>query len=226
MDNNKKGVSIMKKIYLILAVIVCALSSLVLLPAGNSYAAECSDSQTPLGLRPWYAGLVDSNCEIDHKNWEGEENIQKSVWKIVLNLASDILAIVGYLAICFVIWGGYQYMMARGDPGMVAKGKKTITNALVGLAICMLASTITSMVSDIAAEGVNQNIFIVAMNHAFTWAGIISVIMIVIGGIQYTTSNGNPAQAAKGKQTITFAIIGLAISLFAVAIVNLVVKAL
>jgi hypothetical protein len=214
----------MKKIYLILAVIVCAFSALAMLPANNSYAAECGDSQTPLGLRPWYAGLVDGNCEIDHSQFEGEEKLQASIWKIVLNVASDILAVVGYLAICFVIWGGYQYMMARGDPGMVAKGKKTIVNALVGLAICMLASTITGMVSDIAAEGANKNIFVVAMTHAFTWAGIITVIMIVWGGIQYTTSNGNPAQAAKGKQTIIYAIIGLAISIFAVAIVNLVVK--
>jgi hypothetical protein len=195
-----------------------------MLPAENSYAKDCSDSQTPLGLRPWYAGLVDSNCDIDHSQFEGEEKLQASIWKIVLNVASDVLAIVGYLAICFVIWGGYQYMMARGDPGMVAKGKKTIVNALVGLAICMLASTITGMVSDIAAEGVKQNIFIVAMTHAFTWAGIIAVIMVVFGGIQYTTSNGNPAQAAKGRQTITYAIIGLLISIFAVAIVNLVVK--
>ena len=116
-------------------------------------------------------------------------------------------------------------MMARGDPGMVAKGKKTITNALVGLAICMLASTITSAISDIAAEVEGKNVFVVAMNHILTWSGIIAVIMIVFGGIQYTTSNGNPSQAQKAKQTITYAIIGLAITIFAVAIVNLVVGA-
>lgn len=218
----------MKKIYLILAVIVCALSALVMLPAENSYAKDCSDSQTPLGLRPWYAGLVDSNCDIDHSQFEGEEKLQASIWKIVLNVASDVLAIVGYLAICFVIWGGYQYMMAQGDPGKVAKGKKTITNSLIGLAICMLASTITSTLSNIANEAAadGANVFVVAMNHAFIWAGIISVIMVVFGGIQYTTSNGNPSQAQKAKQTIMYSLIGLAISIFAVAIVNLVVGAI
>ena len=217
----------MKKIGFIIAVAIAALLSLAVLPAQNSYAA-CNDSYY-LGLRPWYKGLENSTCNgIDEKAFAGDKgaNLQKNIWLIVLNIASDVMAIVGYLAIVFVIWGGYQYMMARGDPGMVAKGKKTITNALVGLAICMLASTIVGMVSDIADEGAKGNIFIVAMNHAFTWAGIIMVIMVVWGGIQYTTSNGNPAAAAKGKQTITYAAIGLAISLFAVAIVNLVAGAI
>lgn len=219
----------MKKILFIVAAAVCALTSLLVLPAQTSYAEDKCMGPALLqnmGIRPWYAGLTEGDkCEIKHSEFEGE-NIKNAVWKIVLNIASDILAVVGYLAIIFVVWGGYQYMMARGDPGMVAKGKKTITNALVGLAICMLASTITAAISDIAKEGLNKNIFVVALTHLFTWAGIITVIMIVFGGIQYTTSNGNPAQTQKAKQTITYAIIGLAITIFAVAIVNLVAGAI
>ena len=213
----------MKKIGLFIAIAVASLFSLAMLPAQNSYAA-CGEAY--LGLRPWYKGLENSSCTgIDETKFQGE-GLKSSIWLIVLNIASDLMAVVGYLAIIFVIWGGYQYMMARGDPGMVAKGKKTIVNAIVGLAICMLASTLTGMISDIANEGAKGNIFVVAMNHAFTWAGIIMVIMVVWGGIQYTTSNGNPAAAAKGKQTITYAAIGLAISLFAIAIVNFVAGAI
>ena len=146
---------------------------------------------------------------------------------IVLNIASSILGVVGYLAICFVIWGGYQYILARGDPGKVVRGKKTIVNALIGLVVCVLASTISGMIADIVNEGkASGNIFTAAMNHAFTWAAIICVIVIVIGGIQYTISNGNPAGVQKAKQTIMYAAIGLAISLLAVAIVNFVVGAL
>ncbi len=234
-----KGI-VMKKVVFILAVIMCALTSLMVLPAQDSYADNDCGFSSPLGLKPWYSGLVKgsaSNCEVDHSQFKCEKAedgnmdecpLRKSIYKIVMNLASDILAIVGYLAICMVIWGGYQYMMAQGDPGKVAKGKKTITNSLIGLAICMLASTITSTLSNIANEAAadGENVFVVEMNHAFIWAGIISVIMIVFGGIQYTTSNGNPSQAQKAKQTIMYSLIGLAISIFAVAIVNLVVGAI
>ena len=197
--------------------------------SGSSSTGKTCETTHVLGLRAWYDNLVDtSTCEIRSDAFTGEENLRTSVWTIVLNLVSCVLGVVGYLAICFVIWGGYQYMLANGDPGKVAKGKKTITNSLIGLAICMLASTISGMVSDIVAEGdgVSDNIFTTAMNHAFLWAGIIAVIVIVFGGIQYITSNGNPSGVQKAKQTIMYAAIGLAITLMAVAIVNFVVGAL
>jgi hypothetical protein len=84
------------------------------------------------------------------------------------------------------------------------------------------------MVADIVHDGAQTgaNIFIVAMNRAFGWAAIICVIIVVIGGIQYVTSNGNPGNVQKAKQTILYAAIGLAISLLAVAIVNFVMGAL
>ena len=55
------------------------------------------------------------------------------------------------------------------------------------------------------------------------WAiGIISVIMIIIGGIRYATSNGDSTQVTAAKNTIMYAVIGLVIAIFAYAIVNFV----
>ena len=55
------------------------------------------------------------------------------------------------------------------------------------------------------------------------WAiGIISVIMIIIGGIRYATSNGDSNQVTAAKNTIMYAVIGLVIAIFAYAIVNFV----
>ena len=51
-------------------------------------------------------------------------------------------------------------------------------------------------------------------------AGIVSVIFIIIGGIQYATSAGNEQQVQKAKSTITNAVIGLVIAILAFAIVN------
>jgi hypothetical protein len=52
--------------------------------------------------------------------------------------------------------------------------------------------------------------------------GAISVIMIVIGGIKYTTSNGDSSAVTSAKNTILYAVIGLVIALMAYAIVNFV----
>jgi hypothetical protein len=53
--------------------------------------------------------------------------------------------------------------------------------------------------------------------------GMIAIIMIVIGGIRYTTSNGDSAGTKGAKDTILYAVVGLIIALLSYAIVNFVV---
>ncbi len=52
--------------------------------------------------------------------------------------------------------------------------------------------------------------------------GAVAVIMIVIGGIRYTISNGDSGAVSNAKNTILYAVIGLIIALMAYAIVNFV----
>ena len=54
--------------------------------------------------------------------------------------------------------------------------------------------------------------------------GVISGVMIIIGGISYATSQGDANKVKKGKDTILYGIIGLAISLLAFAIVTAVLS--
>lgn len=56
--------------------------------------------------------------------------------------------------------------------------------------------------------------------------GIIAVVMIIIGGIKYTTSNGDSNAIASAKNTILYAVIGLVVAIMAYSIVNFVVGAL
>lgn len=52
--------------------------------------------------------------------------------------------------------------------------------------------------------------------------GAIAVLMIVIGGLRYVTSNGDPAQLSSAKNTIMYSAVGLVIAVMANAIVNFV----
>ncbi len=54
--------------------------------------------------------------------------------------------------------------------------------------------------------------------------GVVTVFMIVLGGIMYATSQGDAAKATKAKNTIIFGVVGLIIALLAFAIVNFVLK--
>jgi hypothetical protein len=70
-----------------------------------------------------------------------------------------------------------------------------------------------------------QNILKNVINTLLVVLGMIAVIMIVIGGIRYTTSNGDANQTKSAKDTIMYAVIGLVVAIFAFAIVNFVLNA-
>lgn len=55
--------------------------------------------------------------------------------------------------------------------------------------------------------------------------GAIAVIMIIIGGIRYATSNGESSSIKSAKDTILYSVIGLAVAIMAFAIVNFVIDA-
>lgn len=62
----------------------------------------------------------------------------------------------------------------------------------------------------------------IVINILLTVLGMIAVIMIVIGGIRYTTSNGNASQVKEAKDTILYAVVGLVVAIMAFSIVNFV----
>lgn len=55
--------------------------------------------------------------------------------------------------------------------------------------------------------------------------GAIAVVMIVIGGIKYATSNGDSSAVTSAKNTILYAVVGLVVAILAYAIVNFVLNA-
>lgn len=62
------------------------------------------------------------------------------------------------------------------------------------------------------------------INYLLYGVGLVAVVMIIVAGIQMTTSAGDAGAVAKAKKTLTFAIIGLVVALLAYAIVNFVIR--
>jgi len=80
----------------------------------------------------------------------------------------------------------------------------------------------TTVCPDKSGDGVFSLVKTV-INVLLTVAGITAVIMIIIGGIRYVTSNGEQAHIKSAKDTILYAIVGLVVTILAFAIVNFVV---
>ena len=107
--------------------------------------ASAACAQRILTFPAWYEGLVDGSCEI--KQPTGETGVQNFIWTIALNIIELILQLVGYIAVGFIIYGGYMYMISAGAPDGMVKARKIITNAIVGLLISIFSVAIVNLIS-------------------------------------------------------------------------------
>ncbi len=85
----------------------------------------------------------------------------------------------------------------------------------------LLAITLFEGVDVTSFDGVKkllENAAIILMG----FVGALSVVFIIVGGIQYITSDGNSDGSAKAKKTITYAVGGLILALSTTAIINLI----
>lgn len=113
-------------------------------------AACASENGTRLFSIPaWYRGLTDKNCnikKIDQKGGGESVKIEQFVWTVIGNIMDGLFRIVGVVAVGYIMWAGFQYMIAAGDSGKMAAAKTTITNAVIGLIVALVASAIVQFV--------------------------------------------------------------------------------
>ncbi len=103
-------------------------------------AGECGKSF--FGIPYWYKYLeLDKDCNIKTTD---QENVPA---KIILGVIDIALFLAGLLAVIMIIWGGFQFIFANGEPGSIANARKTILNAVIGLIIAILASQIVRFVA-------------------------------------------------------------------------------
>ena len=106
--------------------------------------STCPDNSI-LGFVPWYSGLqCDSSGNISSAYFsnssDSAETIATFIWTIILNIVSDILLAVGYIAMGMVIFAGFMILTAEGNPERMAKGRKMIIATGVGAAIAICAT--------------------------------------------------------------------------------------
>lgn len=186
--------------------------------SNSTFSGRC---ETFLGLTSWDCGV----------NINDEASLKTGIWQIVANIATDITVVAAYLVLGYVIYGGYLYIFSTGDANKVASGKKTLSQAFIGLAIVMSAYLIISTIrfALLGASGTLSNCATTEcvkandlITNAISWiigiAGAVALIFVVHGGIAYATSSGDANKLQKAKQTILYALIGLIIVALAEAI--------
>ncbi len=102
-------------------------------------ASACPDSI--FGIPTWYKYLQKENiggrCSPKISSAQDTLPIGLAVLEMLLRLG-------GLVAVVFVVVGGVKYVISQGEGEAIAKAKSTITNAIVGLVLVMIAVPIIS----------------------------------------------------------------------------------
>ena len=206
-------------------------------PATTPVSAASCSSPSFLSFPTWYRGLeknVNGDCQIKSPS-EVSGGIQGFIWTIVLNVLDIMLRAIGFLAVGFIIYGGFKYITSTGSSDGMAKAKSTIQNAIIGLIISIGSIGIVNVAANVVSGGNTtragvrnlptasaDSVLTGVLSAVYTWAGIACVIVIVIAGYYYVFSQGNSSNISRAKNAILAAVVGLIVILSAFVITQFV----
>lgn len=107
---------------------------------------ECDKKGKILTLKPWYYGLTKGDCSI--KDIGSDADSQANfIWRVVLNIVDDLLQLIGYTTVGYIMYGGFLMMTSNGAPDKAAHGRKTIMSAAIGLVIALASVALVNFIS-------------------------------------------------------------------------------
>ena len=74
------------------------------------------------------------------------QSADPQIGSTVQNVINVVIAVLGIVAVAFVIVGAVQYLTSQGDPNKTKKGRDTILYAILGVILAGLAFTIVNFV--------------------------------------------------------------------------------
>ena len=80
---------------------------------------------------------------------------QKSLPLLIASIIRVVLGVLGIVTVILIIYAGFMYMSAKGDPAKVDKAKKIITQTVIGLIIIMSSYSIASFIIGKLLEAMN-----------------------------------------------------------------------
>lgn len=136
-----------KKVGIITLMLGSLFANVAFLTPSHAAAGECKDYSNILTFPNWYRGVAETigsgasaTCNVDFKHGIND------IWVVVSNVIEILLQLVGYVAVAFIIYGGFKYLTSQGESSALVSAKNTITQAIVGLVISIVSVLILNFV--------------------------------------------------------------------------------
>lgn len=114
---------------------------------GTPGSCKPGDGGNFLGMPPWYRYLKGETSAGKCVPVIDIADNPQNITKIALAIFEIILRVAGLVAVVYIIWGGFNYLLSQGEPDKTKGARQTIVNALVGLAIAVSATAIVKLVA-------------------------------------------------------------------------------
>lgn len=100
-----------------------------------------------------FLGLTSSAFaqETNPRSWlDGQVDLVKdlTIQQLITGIINWFIGAAVIVSIVMIVWAGYSYMTAGGDEGKVQKATKSLTNAIIGLIISLLAMVIVNFIKN------------------------------------------------------------------------------
>ena len=96
-------------------------------------------------------GLGGVGSQIGASGGTGLFSPTDSLVTIIGKIIKILLGVAGAIAVLFVVIGGFLYMTSAGNEEQAQKGRKDITNALIGIIIIILSYIIVSVIVNLVS---------------------------------------------------------------------------
>lgn len=99
----------------------------------ENFAASCGN--TFFGIEGWYKYMPGSCKNLDFNTYG-----VGSVWLVLAGITDALLRIAALVSIVFFIFGAFKMVTSQGSPESIKSARNTMTNALIGLILCVLSA--------------------------------------------------------------------------------------
>lgn len=91
------------------------------------------------------SGALTKTVQLENPLGNGVNNISDLIIKVVNFIASFMLAVAAF----FIIYSGFKFVAAAGNPEKLQEAKDSLKNALIGTALILAASTVGLVIENL-----------------------------------------------------------------------------
>ncbi|QQS26968.1 hypothetical protein IPM44_00040 [bacterium] len=145
------------------------------------------------------------------------------VQSIINNSFTFLMWAVGVVGVVMIIYSGFMFVISAGRPDRAKLAIQSIIYTCVGFVIAILARSIVAFLLPVAQSSTNVQGMVGSGIQLFLWAiGVAGVVMVVVAGLLYIFSAGDPGKTKAAKDAILYALIGIGVAVLGSAIIGFV----